>query len=436
MRITPDQAGARVRAALAGPTQDSLESAVVLEAWGGLVPSTALELSRKSVDREETQASVHRAAETAGEITTESGREAVGLVATLLATTAWVAPLTAALGGTATADAWKIALPISLSLQWLLRRRHLNGPGGVARLRGDHPVVITAALAYVLVTPALAISPATFLPAALVLTWVGGLLIVVRGWGIPYALALVAATLALNLGVPVVVDIIIVVDLTGILLAAAVLTTPRTSARPTPWRRALPAGVVGGLTALLIVMDPSVDWSSTQPFPVIALVPSLLASIWAGRHLNRIWTVLLRALAATGLTDRASRPNWRIFARIVTGSLVRLVVATVGLSILAFVLLVDVAGSPSGLARLLIGLGAFGLVNFVTALLESFSRVGAALTVALVAVAAAQLARTGWIDSLAGASLLCGAAAAAVAAILPVSRLVRQPDRTIATLFS
>ena len=37
MRITPGQASARVSAALGTPSQDALESAVVLEAWGGLV---------------------------------------------------------------------------------------------------------------------------------------------------------------------------------------------------------------------------------------------------------------------------------------------------------------------------------------------------------------------------------------------------------------
>jgi len=436
MRIKPDQASARVRAALGRPAQDALESAVVLEAWGGLVPRTALALSRRSIDRSESDATITHSTETVGEITQVSTREALGLVAALLATTAWVAPLTTALGGASTDRAWKIALPISLCLQWLLRRRYLNGPDGLGRLRSDRPIVALIGLLYAAVTVGVVVSPALLLPAALVLTWVGGLLIVVRGWGVPYALALVAATVAINLGVPVMLDIVFVVDMTGVLLAAALLTTPASQARPTPWRRSFVAGTIGGITAILIVMDPSVDWSSSQPFPVIALVPSLLASIWAGQYLNRIWTVLLRALASTGLLHRRTRPNWRVFAEIVFGALGRLFLATLVLSLVAFAVLVETAGSPQGLARLLIGLGAFGMVNFLTALLESFGRVGAALLVAVASVAAAQFALASEWGPLHRSSLMVAALIAFGAAAIPIYHLIRQPDRTIATLFS
>jgi hypothetical protein len=282
----------------------------------------------------------------------------LGLVTTLLATTAWVAPLGSALGSDATARAWQVALPISIALQWILRRRGMNGPDGLSGLRGDTLVVTAAAVTGLLVPVLLVLSPAVMLPGALIVTWVGGLLVVVRGWGVAYGASLVVATVLLALGVPVVIDILLILAITNVAVVLAWLTSPPSGTRPTPWRRCLPAGSIGFLLALLIVTDPSVEWSSSAPFPVLALVPSLLASIWANKHLNLVWTVLVSALASTMLVDRSQRRNWRVFTRIILGSFARLLLATVVISVLAFVLLRGSATSDAGLFSLLLGLGA------------------------------------------------------------------------------
>lgn len=433
MRITPGQAAARVAAGLGRPPRDSLEAAVVLEAWGGLVPRSSLPLARGAMDRSADSSGGVTGRRAKGEITSVSTREILGLVATLLATTAWVAPLANALGSDTTARAWKIALPISIALQWFMRRRHLTGPDGLALIRRDTAVVAAMVLTGVIVPIALLFSPAMVLPAALVVTWVGGLLVVVRGWGIAYAAAIAAATSALQLGAPVLWDILLVVVMTNVAVYVAIVTSPASTGRPTPWRRSLAAAMIGGLLALLIVMDPSVEWASTKPFPVLVLVPSLLGSLWAGRHLNRIWTVLTGALAATSLAERPIRRNWRVFTSIIMGAFARLLLGTFLVSALAFWLLRDSASSEIGLIRLLLGLAAFGVVGFLAALLESFSRLVGASAVVIISLVAAVGALEGP-TSFRGSSLLIAAVAAIVTGIIPIILLVRHPDRTLATL--
>jgi hypothetical protein len=295
-------------------------------------------------------------------------------------------------------------------------------------------VVTAAAVTGLLVPVLLVLSPAIMLPGALIVTWVGGLLVVVRGWGVAYGASLVVATVLLALGVPVVIDILLILAITNVAVVLAWLTSPPSGTRPTPWRRCLPAGSIGFLLALLIVTDPSVEWSSSAPFPVLALVPSLLASIWANKHLNLVWTVLVSALASTMLVDRSQRRNWRVFTRIILGSFARLLLATVVISVLAFVLLRGSATSDAGLFSLLLGLGAFGIVGFLAALLESFSRPVAALGVTTAALVGAQVALHGPMPVMQGSSLAAAAVVAVLAASWPIAQLVRRPDRTLATI--
>lgn len=435
MRITREQAAARVRAGLDREPQDALEASVVLEAWGGLVAPSALPLAHGATTATPVSGPVVFSRRVAGEVTSESGREVLGLVAALLVTTAWVAPLGTALGSGATEHAWKVALPVSLGLQWFLRRRYLTDDRGPGRLRSDRVALLGGGAATLLTLVGLLLDAAATLPAALVVTWVGGLLVVVRGWGLQYAAGLLLATLAIPLGLPVVLDVVLVVVLTAVAVAVALATAPPTGTPPTPLPRSLAAGGIGGTMALLIVLDPSVEWSSWRPFPVVALVPSLLGSVWAGRHLNRIWTVLLDALASTDLGDRASRRNRRIFGGIIAGALGRLVLLTGLVSVLVFVLVRPGATSGRGLALLLLGLACFGVVGFLAAVLESFSRLAAAALVvgaALAASVAGVLGLSPWIQV---PSLVLAAVAASVVAVLPLRRLVSQPDRTLATLF-
>ncbi|WP_432502601.1 hypothetical protein [Kineococcus arenarius] len=435
MRITTEQASARVRAGLGREPQDPLEASVVLEAWGGLLARSALPLAREvaAVRRASPPAGPYRRAR--GDVAPDSTREFLGLIATLLATTAWVAPLAGALGSGAVEQAWKLALPVSLGLQWFLRRRYLTDARGIGRLRADHRAVGVGAATSLLATGGLVLDPALVLPAALVVTWVGGLLVVVRGWGVPYAASLLLATLAMNLGVPVVLDVLLVVVLTQVVVAAALVTCAPSASPPTPLPRSLAAGTIGGTTALLIVVDPSVEWSTWRPFPVVALVPSLLGSVWAGRHLNRVWTVLLGSLASTDLGDRSSRRNRRVFGGIIAGALVRLVLLTAAASALTFLLVQPAATSERGLVLLLVGLGCFGVVGFVAALLESFSRLASAATVALAALGASAVVVSGALPWTGVPPLAAAACTAAAVALVPIARLVSQPDRTLATMF-
>ncbi len=406
---------------------------MVLEAWGGLTARAALRLISPAA-LGAGHRTPHDLDRPTGSLNKVSKLEVIGLIATLLATTAWVAPLASALGPESTARAWKIALPVSIGLQWLLRRRYLTGAGGIGRLRQDRGVLAIGAAGVLVVLAALALNPDVALPGALVVTWVGGLVVVVRGWGVAYGAALVIAMAGLLLGIDVVVDIALVVVLTAVAVTAALLTSPLRKERPTPWRRSLPSALIGALLGTLIIIDPSVEWSSTRPFPVIALVPALLGTLWAGHHLDRIWTILLSALASTQLRDRTSRRNWRVFASIVLGAVGRLVLGTGVASAVTFLVLRGDATNETQLLRLLLGLGAFGLVGFLASLLEGFSRLGGALLTVGAALTSAALVVNGP-AFLAGQALLVAAVVALLAALVPVVRLVRQPDRTLATLF-
>ncbi|WP_432572589.1 hypothetical protein [Kineococcus sp. SYSU DK005] len=458
MRITEGQAAARVRAALGREPQDALESAVVLEAWGGLVPRVAMPLARSGT------AAVRAAGPTGSagiagpagsaqepgepgdpapaeepavrrqrEVTPSDPRELLGLVAALLATTAWVGPLSAEFGTATTELAWKLALPVSFALQWLVRRRWLTDADGLGRLRAERGPVLAVGAASLLVPLGVLLAPAHALAAALVVTWVGSLVAVVRGWGVPYALALVLASAAVHAGLPVRWDVLAVVLLTQGTVAAALLTTAPSVRPPTPWRRSLPAAAVGAGTALLVVLDPSVGWASSASFPVVALVPSLLGSIWANRHLDRVWTVLLDVLASTRLREHARSRAAGVFGAIVAGAFARLLLVTAAASLVLGALLHRGGAPTSGVAGLLLGLGCFGVVGFLAGLLESYSRLVAAGAVVLAALAGEVLAASG----AAGAQvppLAVAALAATAAAVPPLVRLVRQPARTLATM--
>ncbi|GAB7193435.1 hypothetical protein NUM3379_41450 [Kineococcus sp. NUM-3379] len=435
MRITPGQASARVHAGLGRTPQDALEASVVLEAWGGIVARASLPLTHRAPLGRGTPAPAGLRPVPVGEVSPVPVLEVLGLVATLVATTAWMAPLADALGTEVTERAWRLALPVSFAVQWLLRRRYLTTPAGMGLLRADRPVLLAAAAAAATVPAGMLLAPAVFLPGALLVTWVGGTLVVVRGWGLPYGAALGVAAWAVGAGVPAVWDVTAVVLLTGGAVVAALLTGPVPAGAPTPWGRSLGAAGVGGLTALLLVCDPTVRWTGTSPFPVLALLPSLLGGLWAGRRMDRVWTVLVAALATTSLQDGPPGRGRRVFAGIVAGAVTRLLVGT---ALPSLVLLAALGGSRPGSsaepALLLLALGCFGVVAFLTTLLESFSRPGAAAVVAAGSVAASLALVSAFpagppVPALAGAAL-----AAAALAARPLARLVHRPERTLATM--
>ncbi|MFP5347588.1 MAG: hypothetical protein ACLGIA_11250 [Actinomycetes bacterium] len=433
-RLGSGQASARVQAALGRPPQDALEASVALEAWGGLVPAAALAVAGGTVLRHTGgRGQPLRRLATEDEGSSAAVREVIGLVVTLLATTAWAGPLSAAFGRDAVATGWQVALPVTLALQWLVRRRYLTGGSvGLARLRGDRPVLAVASMLLLGLPVALVLGPDTALAGVLVLTWVAGMLLTVRRWGLGFAGWLVLSTVCLHAGLPAAGFLLISSVVTGALLALAVVTSSARSAPPTAWARSGVAALCGGIVAVLIVADPTVAWSGPGPFPVLALAPSLLAGVWASRHLNGVWTVLVSALSATGVLAAAAVPS-RLFGRLVAGALGRLVLGTAALSWGAFAVLDDGSVAAGSVARLLVGLGAFGVVSFVVAVLESFRRTVAALAVAASSVLSAGLAVAGP-ALVAGWSLPVGALVALLVATPSLVAMVRRPERTLATL--
>jgi hypothetical protein len=61
--------------------------------------------------------------------------------------------------------------------------------------------------------------------------------------------------------------------------------------------RSLAAGLIGGTTALLFVLDPSVEWTGTTAFPVFALAVAI-AAVVANATMLQSWSLPLAAAAA------------------------------------------------------------------------------------------------------------------------------------------
>ena len=84
--------------------------------------------------------------------------------------------------------AWRLALPVSLGAQWLLRRRYLSGADGLGRLRRE-PWIALPGLAML---GAMAfVRPGGLLAVSLTTIWVGGFILTRRGWGPLFGLALI-----------------------------------------------------------------------------------------------------------------------------------------------------------------------------------------------------------------------------------------------------
>ncbi len=434
MQIAAPQALARVTARLERPPRDSLEAAVVLEAWGGLTASRALELAPSTTASGAARDAPPPLAETdVHDAPAHEGAEMVGLLVALVATIVWIAPLADAIGRHATSRAWQMALPAALGLQWALRRRYLSGPDGLGRLRRDVAVAAAAGLVAICVQWVFLATPGATLAAGLVVTWLSSMLLARRGWAVSYSVFLIGAAVAMTLGVRPVLDVEIVLGVTVTAVYAAITTAPVSQRQPGAWPRSAVAGVVGTTLALMVVLDPAAGWATATALPVIALVPSLVAGAWAGWHLSRIWATLPAVLAQVEVTARNPAGPRGFMARMFLGVLLRLVGTTAVLSV-ATVRLVT-AWSPhdaSHVGSLLVGVGAFGTVAFTAGALEALDRTGWALSVAAVGVCVVEvLVHLPWrvpVDPLAPAAAVC-----AVLAAVPVLGLIRHPDRMLAT---
>jgi hypothetical protein len=379
--LTGDRAGAIVGARLGRPPQDVLEAAVVLEAWGGVGSEAALGLDPAAVLPAHAQPA---AAAQRWDAEEDEGRESivaesVALLVAIVAVATWAGPLSRAFGATTLEHALHLALPLTLGLQWTVRSRYLGRPSGLRCLAEERGRVLLAALAVAL--PLALVPHVGPLADVLVVIWVGGTLLARRGWGLAYAALVAGEALALGAHVPAAASLL---GLAAAVCAAGVVAvaTARGPAPEAPGRarRALAAGAIGALLGALLVGDQSLGWGVHGAFPGLALVPSVIGSLWGGYHLWQLHAAVPRGLRGVPLAQASGRIPEGPATQILLGALARLAGVTTALSLLVL------AAAPwtQGTDRpgLFLAFGAAALVCLLVSLHESLGYPRWAFTVA------------------------------------------------------
>lgn len=428
MNIGVGQAGARVEARLGRTAQDSLEATVVLEAWGGLRPLTAMEMGAEVV--EQTPAKAPRSPVGPVKLATASGfATGLALCAGLFATVAWMGPLSAALGPEAILRArglLGLTLPLGLGAQWALRRRYQDGPDWRGRIRNDWRTFIACSL--LLAAPTLLFGPGGVLAGILVLVWIAISVVVERGWG--FAMAAVIATLGLVMRlVPSVwVDGAFMLVLAGGGLVLALRSSPPATRLPGRWGPVLASLLTGTGVGVFIVLEATGRMRTSSPFPlVVSVAPTVMAGLWAGHELGRIWEIADEPFDTS--PPRGRSPSSRVALRVFFGSLARLAAGTG----FAFVLLV-VGTRGHSLAQIggyILGALSIGLVAVLCILLDAVGR--RAWSNAAVLAGCVPLAVDALDHHVYGAvpPAVMGAGICLVVALCPLSRFLRRPDQAL-----
>ena len=429
--LSAERARALIEARLGRAPQDALEAAVILEAWGGIDANAAMrlgaELTAEPTNLEPSRATTQPAGIRDGGMLAE----ALALVMAVVAIAAWTPPLAEEFGNSVVKTALQVALPLTLALQWGLRRRYLGRLDGLGRLAENQAVLGLMAVT-ILGALSLFLGLSGALAGLLIITWVGGIVVVQRGWAMWYGLSMALVAVYLNLGLPSLGAIAAVAAVTLLTAWFALSSSATAVSYPGSWRGTLAAGLIGGGLGAMLVADSTVGWGTNGALPALALVPSMVASLWAGHHLWDLHEAVPRALQAVGVGE-ADTISWAGPAMAVfTGAVARLAASACVLSIGA-ILLGDAIDHTIATWSLLFAFGCIALVMVLISLLESLSCILWAL-LAVSAGFAVELAVGIWgpVD-VAGGGLTLGAATAfAVALPMTIVLLVR-PGRLLST---
>lgn len=430
-RLTGERAGGIVGARLGRPPQDLLEAAVVLEAWGGIPSEAALQLDPALLPaRVEAGPATTRV-----ETEEDEGRESVvaegiALLVAIVAVATWAGPLSRQLGATALEHALRVALPLTLGLQWSIRSRYLGRPSGLRALAEERGRLLSIGTALFLL---LALVPhGGLLAAVLVLIWVGGTLLARRGWGLLYAACVAGEAVALGMRAPAARSLLVLaaVVAVGCVIAVATARGPAPEA-PGRLRRALAAGMIGLLLGLLLIGDRSLGWGVHGLFPGLALAPSVIGSLWGGYHLWQFHAAVPRGLRGVPLAQASGEIPGGPAMRILLGALARLIGVTTALSLLVLAAAPWTQGADR--PTLFLAFGAVALMCLFVSLHESLGYPRWALAVAAVSLAVElaldRLARL----STPGLALSAAGAVGTLLALAPLIRRLRSPGRMLAT---
>lgn len=429
--LSDEHASRLVHARLGRPAQDLLETVVVLEAWGG-VPSTAALQLDAVVAPHASAARSPPATRVALDTEQREGivAEGIALLVAIVAVATWAGPLSRQLGATTLEHALRLALPLTLALQWTLRSRYLGRDNGVRQLAEERVAVLLASLA--VGAAILAIPDVGPLVALFVLTWVGGAVMARRGWGLAYAALVSGEAVALGADAPAHVSLAL---LGGIVLIACVVAvaTARGTLEQAPGRlaRALAAGAIGAVLGALLVGDASLGWGVHGAFPGLALAPSVIGSLWGGYHLWQFYAAVPNGMRGVPLALASETIRGGPATRVLVGALIRLVGITTVLSVAVLAAAHWTNGSDS--VGVFVAFGAATLASMFVSLHESLGYVAWAFLVALASLAV-ELAIGRWVAAPPpGLALSAAGAVGTLLALAPLVRQLRSPGRMLAT---
>ncbi|MGO8722073.1 MAG: hypothetical protein ACLQRM_04950 [Acidimicrobiales bacterium] len=381
MKLTNELASQRVRAALGRAPQDRLEATVVLESWG-VSPDLALAVARP--DRDAGLLSKAPLNPTIAHSTSlQDALEIAGLLAGIMAATMCAGPIISRLGGSAV-DAWRIALPVTLFLQWTLRRYHrtLSARARRERLSGFRSAVWggTALSVGIMVPAMLVLCPVAGAAFALVVLWTGCLFLSRRGWAPVYVALLLAGALAVGLRLSVVPVIADESETMLVLMVIAVVSSHRSQQLPGSWLEALRSGCIGALLGCLIVNVALPGSTTSVELLGLALAPSLLGSVVWFYFVAAFWRLLQPGIGLSQGSDSLMATHRR--SRLINLSgLAGYGVTTVIISFAALMIASALGISSGDSAVIFLDLGTLGLAGVLFAWLDVLGRSGAALAV-------------------------------------------------------
>jgi hypothetical protein len=421
-----------VEARLGREPQDMLEAAVALEAWAGMPPADALAQGRRIVTSQPPAPQP-----SAGRLPAPAPQrgiaiEAVSFIIAVIAIACWAGPLSGRLGSDVVETAIILALPTTLALQWGLASRYLSRPDGIASM-GSRPLLLVVAAAAIIVVPTLLLGRTGALAGLLTVTWTGGTIVIRRHWSLAYAAMMILASAAMVAGLPATNVLGGTAALTIVAVALAVRArVVETGAPPGRWGRALVAALIGAAIGALLMVDRSVDWSLGS-LPAIGLLPSSVASFWAGYHLWRFQQVLPETLSGVPLAGVDSPALRRPGLAVLRGAVARLVGLTAALS-LVLLAGAEALGLETTGTTVLAGFGLVALATLLSSLLEAVGRGAWALAALAAGIAAAVTAqRLPDVADITGGGLIVGAAVAAMLALPVAIAMLCRPATTLAT---
>lgn len=421
------QARDLAEARLARPVQDSLEAAVVLEAWVGEDTPHALNIAPELV-RDEASPS-ERSHIVPERITGESFSTGLGLVLAVVLVATWAAPISSSLGANVWNGALLLALPVALSLEWMMLARYGDANSGLT-FNASGAVLGIASL--LLVATALSfLGPGGRIASALVITWVCGAALVKVGHMPTYLAVLALSAGLLYLGTSVEPVIWCAALLSLVIVSVTLLSSTSENIHEVVAFRVFGWGLIGAGLGLMLVTDNSIGWGFHGGAPALALIPSAVGSLWGAFYLSRVFWCTPHALTGVSYvrSDRVDIGGTTM--RILGGAIIRALSAAIGLSVICVFLGRWTSGTNA--LTLFAAFAAFGLASMFVTLLVSIRRAQLAGGIVGVGLLLEVLLRHWTTDSAPGVLLFIASITVATLASARIVFLFSRPGRALAT---